>query len=244
LVYLAFVDWRLADVEVRIAPTLLETSRLTKDCVLGLNGGYFSGHKSMSLLVHRGQILAEDAQGLRRLGGFAYPSRGALSFDFWTGRPDFLWASVVNKRLLSYPWPVDPFSMERETGRAHGRSFEALGAGPMLLYAGVMVDTFALEAFDEGIRPGSPSPRTAVATLPDGGLVFLVVDGRSKASRGMSLEQLAYFLQRLDAHAGLNLDGGGSSTLATFGHVLNEPSGAQERPIKSALCIGKRSQQP
>jgi hypothetical protein len=63
------------------------------------------------------------------------------------------------------------------------------------------------------------------------------VDGRQKASAGMSLSELAEELQRMGAVEALNLDGGGSSTLVVRGEVKNRPSDGKERPVGDAILV-------
>jgi len=82
-----------------------------------------------------------------------------------------------------------------------------------------------------------PEPRTAVGQLADGRIVLVVVDGRLRGySSGMTNFELALALVRLGAVTGAALDGGGSSTLAFDGQLLNRPSGA-ERPVSEALLM-------
>ncbi len=114
---------------------------------------------------------------------------------------------------------------------------EALGAGPMLLVSGKVLDHGERQ---RGIR----HPRTAIGTCDDGRVVCLVVDGRAKEAVGMTFEETATVLLALGCRDGLNLDGGGSSTmwLATRG-VCNHPcddrkfDAAGERRVANALLV-------
>ena len=64
---------------------------------------------------------------------------------------------------------------------------------------------------------------------------------------GMTLEELAHFmrmrlgnfsLSQENAYQGLNLDGGGSTTMVVKGEVVNSPSDQTgERPVANALII-------
>ena len=92
-------------------------------------------------------------------------------------------------------------------------------------------------------------PRTAVGYTQNGQVLFLVVvDGRQPGfSVGMTLEELAHFMRmRLadfsqaqeNAYQALNLDGGGSTTMALKGEVVNSPSDQTgERPVANALLV-------
>ena len=78
--------------------------------------------------------------------------------------------------------------------------------------------------------PGSDSSRT-------GAIILVAVDGRQPGySVGMTNFELAQALVRLGAVTGMALDGGGSTTMAFDGSLLNRPSGA-ERPISTALLL-------
>lgn len=75
-------------------------------------------------------------------------------------------------------------------------------------------------------------PRTAVGLSRDGRYLFLlVIDGRQPGySAGATLSEVADWLLRFGAQVGLNLDGGGSTTLVRAvgdqAVVVNRPSGA------------------
>jgi hypothetical protein len=81
-------------------------------------------------------------------------------------------------------------------------------------------------------------PRTAVGQLSDGRLVLVVVDGRQPGySVGMTTFEMAQTMVRLGAVRAMQLDSGGSSTLAFDATVLNRPSDGKERPISTALML-------
>jgi hypothetical protein len=113
---------------------------------------------------------------------------------------------------------------------------DAVGGGPVLVRDGKPVYR-ANEAFTTSqIAPRHP--RTAVGQLADGRIVLVVVDGRQPGySVGMTTFEMALTMVRLGAVRAMQLDGGGSSTLAFDGVVLNRPSDARERPISTALML-------
>jgi hypothetical protein len=83
--------------------------------------------------------------------------------------------------------------------------------------------------------------RSAVGITADGDVMFFQVDGRSSASVGMTLVQLAREMKKRGAVWALNLDGGGSSTLWIRGAgVVNSPSDGHERKISNALLVLSR----
>jgi hypothetical protein len=85
-------------------------------------------------------------------------------------------------------------------------------------------------------------PRTAVGFSRDSTTLYLItVDGRSESSSGMSLTELASLMQSLGVAQGLNLDGGGSTTLVLRGRVVNHPSDSTgERTVGNALLITRK----
>ena len=112
---------------------------------------------------------------------------------------------------------------------------DAVGGGPALVRDGKAVFN-AGEAFIPQ-QLALPEPRTAVGQLADGRIVLVVVDGRRRGySSGMTNFELALALVRLGAVTGAALDGGGSSTMAFDGQLLNRPSGS-ERPVSEALLM-------
>ena len=83
-------------------------------------------------------------------------------------------------------------------------------------------------------------PRTAIGFNRSGTrLYFFTVDGRQEGhSRGMSLPELANFMLDWGVYEGLNLDGGGSTTMYIKNRVVNSPSDKTgERPVANALMI-------
>lgn len=118
-----------------------------------------------------------------------------------------------------------------------GGVIDALGGGPALIRDGKAIFD-AGEAFVPS-QLALSEPRTAVGQLADGRVVLVVVDGRRPGySSGMTNFELALALLRLGVFTGAALDGGGSSTMAFEGQLLNRPSGDAERPVSDALQIG------
>lgn len=112
----------------------------------------------------------------------------------------------------------------------------ALGGGPRLVKNGRPFVPFGWEWFTEYLF-ASRAPRTAVGIRPNGKLIFVTVDGRSRQNTGMTLAELARVMAHLGARDAMNLDGGGSATMVVGGRTVNEPSDGRERPIGSALLL-------
>lgn len=113
---------------------------------------------------------------------------------------------------------------------------DAIGGGPVLVRDGRPVYR-ANEAFETSLI-APRHPRTAIGQLANGRIVMVVVDGRQSGySVGMTTWEMALTMGRLGAVQAMQLDGGGSSTLAFDGKVLNSPSDGRERPISTALML-------
>ena len=115
---------------------------------------------------------------------------------------------------------------------------DILGAGPKVVTGGRIDITAAREKMLPAFRTDR-HPRTAVATLGDGRVLLVVVDGRQPAvSVGMSLDELARFLIDLGAVEAINMDGGGSTTMVVRDVIVNRPSDATgERPVSDAILV-------
>ncbi|WP_147281349.1 phosphodiester glycosidase family protein, partial [Gaiella occulta] len=112
----------------------------------------------------------------------------------------------------------------------------AIGGGPQIVRDGAPVFR-AGEAFTSS-QLGPRTARTGVGQLADGRIVLVAVDGRQPGySVGMTNFELAQTLVRLGAVNGMALDGGGSTSMAFDGALLNRPSGGAERPVSTALMF-------
>ncbi len=90
--------------------------------------------------------------------------------------------------------------------------------------------------FDGDYGAVSRQPRTAIA-FNDEYIYFLVVDGRSYQSVGMTLDELTQFTRdTLEATWGVAQDGGGSSTMVINGQVVNWVA-AERRVVNGLLMV-------
>jgi Phosphodiester glycosidase len=110
---------------------------------------------------------------------------------------------------------------------------DAIGGGPVLVRRGRAIFR-AGEAFTAA-QLVPRHPRTAVGQRADGRVILVAVDGRSGSSQGLRTWELALEMMRLGAVTAMNFDGGGSTTLAFDGRVLNVPSDGAERPVADGL---------
>ena len=101
-------------------------------------------------------------------------------------------------------------------------AMQAFSFGPSLLSGGEIIIETSTEI--KKSNRAAHNPRTAICYLGDCHYAFVVVDGRTDASKGVTLYDLSVFLQKLGCQEAYNLDGGGSSTLYFQGNVVNKPS--------------------
>ena len=211
-------------------------------CVV-INGGYFTMEQTpaqhVGLLVVDGTIEAPATSSVVRddvryptaraaLGltseGFdvAWVTSGEVSLEAWsTPPPNRRGAPAEPDRAAAAPWGIE----------------DALGAGPALVSNGEINVTTDEEVFFGTAIPYT-HPRTAAGVTANGRLLLMLVDGRQRESRGVSLEELAAMMVGVGAEEALNLDGGGSSSLVVNGKLLNNPAGrGREREVMSALGV-------
>ena len=117
-------------------------------------------------------------------------------------------------------------------------AYNVLSFGPVLINnSDIMVDVN-----DEVDKARVDNPRTAIGKISDNHYVFVVSDGRTSESSGLTLYQLATFMKSLDCEIAYNLDGGGSSTMYFNGKVVNNPTsghgGIKERSVSDIVYIG------
>lgn len=121
------------------------------------------------------------------------------------------------------------------------QAWQVLSLGPVLVENGEVAVT---ENDEVGMAMAS-NPRTAIGTVAKNHYLFVVSDGRTSESAGLSLYELANFMKALGATNVYNLDGGGSSTMVFQGEVVNNPTTngnkISERAVSDILYIGKNS---
>ena len=88
----------------------------------------------------------------------------------------------------------------------------------------------------------SSNPRTAIGITEDNHYIFVVSDGRTSESKGLSLYELATFMKSIGCKTAYNLDGGGSSTMYFNGNVINNPTTngnrISERSVSDIVYVG------
>ena len=118
-------------------------------------------------------------------------------------------------------------------------ALQVFSFGPALIIDGEI----AVSTTEEVGKAKASNPRTAICEIEPLHYLLVVSDGRTDESEGLSLYELASFLQEnFDIQTAYNLDGGGSSTMVFNGMLVNNPttsgSSISERSVSDVICIG------
>lgn len=117
----------------------------------------------------------------------------------------------------------------------------AVGAGDMLVEDGEALSSFTLDSADR------KAARTALGVTDEGEAVVLTVD-QGESSDGMTLSQLAQRMEDLGCVTAINLDGGGSTTMAvtmpgdTEFTTVNHPTAGTQRDCANFIFFVRPTQ--
>ncbi|WP_326606235.1 phosphodiester glycosidase family protein [Streptomyces sp. NBC_01799] len=147
--------------------------------------------------------------------------------------------------------PGEPVARRTSVTDSAGRNILAtgvsvLGAGPALLRGGEVRINDVVNGFTADTST-ERQPRTVAGIKEDGSLLLAVFDGRTSASAGVTLREVAMLLRELGAVDAMNLDGGGSSTMVVRDRLFNRPSDVGRsgtplpRKVSDALAVIPRN---
>ena len=183
------------------------------------------------------------------IGGLALPLRTSGTWSGvvstvrpaeggWPIDPGTLVLTAPTTSLLGALVPGEPISLTTTVTPGWESILHAVGGREWILRDG---------AVSISPRPASADeihPRSAVGLTADGRLILATVDGRRAGwSDGVRLPELAELMLSRGAVNALNLDGGGSTSLAirragTSGPVLvNRPSDGTERAVTNSIQV-------
>ena len=118
-------------------------------------------------------------------------------------------------------------------------TWQAFSFGPALINDGQIIIGENAEV-SQSDRRGNP--RTAIGMIEPLHYIFVVSDGRSTESPGLTLYELATFMQSYGVKVGYNLDGGGSTSMVFDGRIINKPTADgiifKERRVTDIVYIG------
>jgi len=213
-------------------------------CLL-VNGGYFREeegvYEHVGLLLADGEFVQFATPGIYKEDLRYDVHRAAIGFTR-DNEPEIGWVSSIKDSVFVWDDPIaNAPGVLGEWDYSEGNHLwdvtDAISGGPALMKDGRNRITIDEEIFFGTTIP-DVHPRTAVGIGKDGELLLLVVDGRQRISRGVSLTELAGIMKSFGAVDALNLDGGGSSTFILEDELLNRPTGGTfQREIVSALAV-------
>ena len=247
------VDLNIADLE--LTPVLSDTPTDVRSwatnlgAIATMNGGYFGGSTSFSAVVNE-TVEAKNVSILNR-DGLSYPvTRGFFGFNedgtmsvdwiyhFGNTKADIYSYASPAPNAIGFPAPTP----NQSDGTQLANLTKGLGAGPVLIKDGTVVDTYTEEVFwGSGVSNTGLDPRSAMGYTSDNHVILMVADGRQEGiSAGASLPQMATILSDLGCEEALNFDGGGSTQLATPSEFINIPS-ESFRAVPSVWAVFKKA---
>ena len=139
--------------------------------------------------------------------------------------------------LIDYHGNLSVIDQASATGDILQNAWQIFSFGPALVENGAVV----VDESSEVSKSKSSNPRTAIGQISELHYIFIVSDGRTGESAGLSLLQLAQVFKERGAVLAYNLDGGGSSTMYFNGEVVNNPTNGRsekEREVSDIVYIG------
>lgn len=222
--------YRLLDTTVYVADVQLSSPEYLKTAFAASTYGRNVTEKTSSIASSMDAILAVngDYYGAQRSGyvirnGVLYRSQGSGGED-----------------LVIYADGSFGIVSENETtaeSLLESGAWNVLSFGPALVQNGAI----SVSEKDEVGRAMASNPRTAIGVVDDLHYLFVVSDGRTGDSDGLSLYELASFMESLGVETAYNLDGGGSSSMVFLGNLVNNPVNGRrssERSVSDIVYIG------
>ena len=225
-------DYRLLDTTVHVADVTVTSADYLKTAFAKSTYGRNITQKTSAIASSVNAILAinGDYYGAQRSG---YVIRGGVLYRAT--------ASKGSEDLVI--WRDGSFSIINESEITAEELIEQ-GAWDVLSFGPALVEDgqIAVTESDEVGKAMASNPRTAIGVVDELHYVFVVCDGRTSESEGLSLYELAAFMQSLGVQTAYNLDGGGSSSMVFLGSVVNVPttngSSSKERSVSDIVYIG------
>lgn len=189
--------------EERRTPTTMHAQR--NNALAAINGSFFDmgKHNPICYLRIDGKELGINTPQASDSIHRKYYQYGSIVLT--KGRPNYMIPDSA--RLAEREWPDS----------------NIMTAGPMLIF-----DDKILPMRDDKSFVTYRHNRTAIGTKADGTVLLVTVDGRTKQSEGMSLQDFQLLLHYIGCKYALNLDGGGSTTMYVKGKpnggIVNRPS--------------------
>ena len=228
-----------------------------QNAIAALNGGFFDpdNQQSTAYVVLNGKVVADPRQNESLM-------QNPKLTPYLTkilNRTELRQYQCGDRRPYAFALHDDPIPADCQL-------INALGGGPRLLPTmTAQQEGFTAEANGVVIRDAlgsrQPNARTAIGITRDRSLLWVMVAQEPGASvSGMTLQELAAFMQTLGVEQAMNLDGGSSSSLYYSGSDSGSDSGNDSgktvygkrdssgkpimRPVKSVLLVKRDGDRP
>ena len=183
--------------------------------------------------------IAEDNDAILAINGDYYGAqergyviRNGIVYRDTPGKTDVLCIYADGSMGIADPSEVTAREL------ADSGVWQAFSFGPVLVADGAV----SIDPSAEVGKAMASNPRTAIGIIDDLHYLFVVADGRTAESEGLSLYELAQFMEQLGAETAYNLDGGGSSTMVFNGELVNMPTTngrtIKERKVSDIVYVG------
>ena len=230
-------------VELAVSPTLATPSQFAKDtqAIAVLNAGYFDpqNQKTTAYLTVQGKAVGDPTSNPHLTNNPQLQSYLPQILN----RSEFRRYRCDQKTQYAIAFHQDPLPPNCQL-------IDAVGGGPRLLpQLTAIQEAFWQEDQGRVVRDAiglkQRNARTAIAIFPNGDLLWVMAAQKpaSPQNSGLSLAELAEFLQSQGVKEAMNLDGGSSSALYYQGKIesgkFNEQGQPVLRPVKSVLFIRK-----
>ena len=231
--------WQI-DVAVAASLTPLSEWATGQGAIAAINAGFFDPRNGLttSFVTVQGDLMADPRQNANLMENPALQSYLPAILN----RSEF--------RIYDCEGTVQyDITAHAAAGPSACQMTAAVGAGPQLLPTqtgydeGFLANNDAGEVVRDALGSQSANARSAIGLKADGTVVLAIASQLPMTNRatGLTLPEMADFLQTLGVEQALNLDGGSSSGLYFEGETylgrLDATGEAIERPIKSILLV-------
>ncbi|MCC8122099.1 MAG: phosphodiester glycosidase family protein [Oscillospiraceae bacterium] len=232
-VRITVAEYRVYDTSIYVADVTVPSADVLKTA--------FARQSYGRNVTEKTSAIAQEVDAILAINGDYYGAQN----DGYVLRGGVLYRDTVSAGQEDLViWDDGSFSIITEGEDAAAAELLAQGAEQILSFGPALVEdgAVAVTEADEVGKAKSSNPRTAIGIVGPLHYVFVVSDGRTEESEGLSLYQLAVFLQELGVSTAYNLDGGGSSTMYFNGAVVNHPTtdgrSIKERSVSDIVYIG------
>ena len=222
--------YREYDTNIYVADVILKNTDLLKT--------YFANNTYGKNITEKTSVMAKNINAILAINGDYYGvqntgyvlKNGKIYRNISSGREDLVIYKDGSFKIIN----EDEVSLEE---LLNDGAYNVLSFGPALINNG----NITVNVNDEVDKSMASNPRTAIGIIDENHYVFVVSDGRTSESEGLSLYELATFMKKLNVETLYNLDGGGSSTMYFNGNIINNPTTSgriYERKVSDIVYVG------